>query len=156
MKKLRFGLVLLAAALGASAALAATITVLVQQTAVRKRPQFFAPSAATAKLGDSFEATGPDNGWYKTDGGYIHESAVSAKKIKLSAGSTVAGGGSATADEVTLAGKGFNSQVEKSYGAQNASANFAAVIAMERRSVADAAVLEFLRKGGLLPREDAQ
>jgi hypothetical protein len=152
MKNTRIWLLLLASALGASAALAATITVLVQQTAVRKRPQFFAPSSATAKLGDTFEATGPDGGWYKTAAGYIHESAVSAKKIKLSAGSTVAGGGGATAEEVTLAGKGFNSQVEKSYGSQNASANFAAVNAMERRSVPDSAVLDFLRKGGLLPK----
>jgi hypothetical protein len=156
MKKTRFWILLIAAALGASAALAATITVLVQTTAVRKRPQFFAPAAMTAKLGDSFDATGPDNGWYKTGAGFIHESAVSAKKVHLSAGSTVAGGGGATAEEVTLAGKGFNSQVEKSYGAQNASANFAAVNVMERRSVPDAAVLDFLRKGGLLPREDAQ
>jgi hypothetical protein len=156
MKKTRFWILLLAAALGASAALAATITVLVQQTAVRKRPQFFAPASATAKLGDSFEAEGPSGGWYKTGAGYIHESAVSSKKIKLSGDSTVAGGGSATAEEVTLAGKGFNSQVEKSYGAQNKSANFAAVDAMERRSVPDSAVLEFLRKGGLLPQGDAQ
>ena len=156
MRKTRFLMLLSAAALLASAAVAATITVLVQQTAVRKRPQFFAPAAATAKLGDSFEATGPDGGWYKTDAGYIHESAVSSKKVHLSAGSTVAGGQSATAEEVTLAGKGFNSQVEKSYGAQNASANFAAVNVMERRSVPDSAVLEFLRKGGLLPQEGAQ
>ena len=156
MKKTRFWLLLLPAALCASAALAATITVLVQQTVVRRRPQFFAPAAATAKLGDSFEAEGPSAGWYKTEAGYVHESAVSAKRIKLSADSSVAGGASATAEEVTLAGKGFNSQVEKSYGARNASANFAAVDAMERRAVSDSAVLEFLRKGDLLPREDAQ
>lgn len=156
MKKTRFWILLPAAALSASAALAATITVLVQQTAVRKRPQFFAPAAATAKLGDSFEAEGPAEGWYKTRAGYIHESAVGSKKIKLSAGSTVAGGASATAEEVTLAGKGFNSQVEKSYGARNASANYAAVDAMERRAVPDSAVIEFLRKGGLLPQGDAQ
>ena len=156
MKKSRFWILLLAGALGASATLAATITVLVERTAVRKRPQFFAPAEATAKLGDTFEASGPDGGWYKTDAGYIHESAVSSKKIRLSAGSTVAGGASATAEEVTLAGKGFNSQVEKSYGAQNSSANFAAVDAMERRSVPESAVLAFLRQGGLLPREGAK
>jgi hypothetical protein len=156
MKKIRFGILLLAAALGASAALAATITVLVQQTAVRKRPQFYAPSAATAKLGDTFDAEGPTGGWYKVDGGYVHESAVSTKKVKLSADSTVAGGGGATADEVTLAGKGFNSQVEKSYSAQNSAANFAAVDAMERRSVPDAAEIEFLRRGGLIPKEDSK
>ncbi|HEX4048119.1 MAG TPA: hypothetical protein VH309_09815 [Elusimicrobiota bacterium] len=156
MKTTRFWILLLAASLGASAALAATITVLVERTAVRKRPQFFAPAVATAKLGESFDAEGPSNGWYKVEAGYIHQSAVSAKKVTLSDDSTVAGGGGATADEVTLAGKGFNSQVEQSYGAQNASADFAAVDEMERRSVPESSVLLFLRKGGLLPREDAR
>ena len=155
MKTTRFWILLLAAALGASAALAATITVLVQQTAVRKRPQFYAPSAATAKLGDSFDGSGPTGGWYKVDGGYVHESAVSAKKVQLS-GDSVAGGGGATADEVTLAGKGFNSQVEKSYSAQDSAANFAAVNAMERRSVPEAEEINFLRRGGLIPKGDAQ
>ena len=155
MKITRIWLMLTWAALCASAALAATITVLVQKTTVRKRPQFYAPVLAAAKLGDKFEAEGPAEGWYKTSVGYVHESAVTANKIKISAGSTTASG-PATADEITLAGKGFNSQVEKSYSAQDTTANFAAVDAMERRSVSDAAVLEFLRKGGLIPREDAQ
>jgi hypothetical protein len=153
MKKTSLWFALASAALAASAAVAATITVLVQQTAVRKRPQFFAPSAATAKLGQTFDAQGPDGGWYKTGAGYIHESAVSAKKVHLSAGGAV--GGSATADEVTLAGKGFNSQVEKSYK-QGSTANFAAVDAMERRSVPESSVLEFLRAGGLLGREGSK
>jgi len=153
MRKTALRLVLAAAALGASAAFAATITVLVQSTAVRKRPQFFAPSVATAKLGESFAASGPDGGWYKVDAGFIHESAVTAKKVKLSAGSTV--GGSATADEVTLAGKGFNSQVESSYK-KDTPANFAAVDAMEKRAVSDSAVLAFLRSGGLLGQEGSK
>ncbi|HXT01238.1 MAG TPA: hypothetical protein VN915_11220 [Elusimicrobiota bacterium] len=153
MRKSALRIALAAAALGASAAFAATITVLVQQTAVRKRPQFFAPAVATAKLGDSFEADGPDGGWYKTRAGYIHQSAVSAKKVHLSAGSAV--GGSATADEVTLAGKGFNSQVESSYK-QGTPANFAAVDAMEKRSVPESAVLAFMRAGGLLGKEGSK
>lgn len=138
-----------AAALTASAALAATVTVLVQQTAVRKRPQFFAPPAATAKLGDVFDASGPDAGWYKVHDGYIHSSAVTAKKVRLGAGGTVGGG--ATADEVTLAGKGFNADVEKSYSRKNAQANFAAVDAMEKRSVSEKSVIDFMKKGGLVP-----
>jgi len=153
-KKTGFLLLLAAAALAASAALAATITVLVQQTVVRKRPQFYASAAATAKLGDTFEAEGPTNGWYKVDGGYVHQSAVTAESVNKSDGAAI--GGAATADEVTLAGKGFNSQVEQSYSAQDSAANFAAVDAMERRSVPDAAELEFLRRGGLIPKEEAQ
>ncbi|MDX6768553.1 MAG: hypothetical protein SF051_03410 [Elusimicrobiota bacterium] len=149
--------VLLAAAGLPAAALAATVTVLVTETAVRKKPQFFAPSAGTARLGQTFEAEGPDGGWYKVDGrldGYIHASAVTAKKVKV--GSDAVAGGGATAEEVTLAGKGFNAQVEKAYGAKNGSADFSAVNAMERREVSESAVLEFMRAGGLLPEGGAR
>lgn len=149
MNKTRFWLFFTAAALCGSAALAATVTVLVQETAVRKRPQFFAPSVATAKLGQTFEASGPNEGWFKTDSGYIHQSAVTAKKVRLNAGGSV--GGTATAEEVTLAGKGFNAQVEKSYKGKNSAANFGAVDAMERRSASESSLMDFLRAGGLNP-----
>jgi hypothetical protein len=148
MKNTRILLLLAAAGLPA-AALAATVTVLVQETAVRKKPQFFAPSAGTARLGQSFDAQGPENGWYKVDGrldGYIHASAVTAKKVKASGDSV---GGGASAEEVTLAGKGFNAQVEKSY-AKDGNGDFAGVDAMERRGFPEAAVLQFMREGGLL------
>lgn len=146
----------LAAALALSASLvgAATITVLVQQTTIRRKPQFYAPAAGVAKLGDSFDADGPDAGWYKVDGGYIHQSAVTTKSVKVGSESSVGGG--ATADEVTLAGKGFNSQVEKSYGGKHPEANFAGVDAMERRTTSDDALQRFLRSGGLAPQEAAQ
>ncbi|OGR48493.1 MAG: hypothetical protein A2X40_06940 [Elusimicrobia bacterium GWC2_65_9] len=154
MKKTRWRLFLLAAALLPSSVLAATVTVLVQETTLRKRAQFFALASGTAKLGQTFEASGPSGGWYKTDSGYIHQSAVATKKIRLGSGESV--GGTATAEEVTLAGKGFNAQVEKSYGAKNASANFSAVNAMERRAVSDSALRDFLRAGGLIPAGDSQ
>jgi hypothetical protein len=146
MTKIRWAAALLFAAAAASAA---TVTVLVEETTLRRRPQFYAPAAGTARLGQSFESSGEENGWHKTPSGYVHASAVSAKKVKLSAGSTVGGG--ASAEEITLAGKGFNAQVEKSYGAKNSGANFPAVNAMEKRAVSEGAMREFLKAGALLP-----
>lgn len=140
-------LLALALALTAAAAYASTITVLVQQTALRKRPQSYSPSVGTAKLGQKFESSGLETGFHKTSSGYIHSSAVTERKVKLGSADSV--GGSASSEEVTLAGKGFNAQVEKSYGEKNA-ANFAAVNAMERRSVGEAELFAFLRAGGLL------
>ena len=104
-------------ALSAAAAYASTITVLVQETALRKRAQSYAPSIGTARLGQKFESEGLESGFYKTSSGYIHASAVTAKKVSLGSADEV--GGSASAEEVTLAGKGFNSQVEKAYGNKN-------------------------------------
>lgn len=141
-------LIAVALALSAAAAYATTITVLVQETALRKRAQSYAPSVGTARLGQKFESGGLESGFYKTSSGYIHSSAVTAKKVSLGSDDSV--GGSASAEEVTLAGKGFNAQVEKSYGSKNGSVNFGAVNSMERRSVGEAALFEFLRAGGLL------
>ena len=137
-----------ALALSAAAAYATTITVLVQETALRKRAQSYAPSLGTARLGQKFESEGLESGFYKTSSGYIHSSAVTAKKVSLGSDDSV--GGSASAEEVTLAGKGFNAQVEKSYGNKNGAVNFGAVNAMERRSVGETALFEFLRAGGLM------
>jgi hypothetical protein len=141
-------LIAAALALLSAAAFASTITVLVQETAVRKRAQSYAPSVGVARLGQKFETSGLESGFYKTSSGYIHASAVTEKKVKLGSADSV--GGSASAEEVTLAGKGFNAQVEKSYGEKNGEANFAAVNAMERRSIAEGELFEFLRAGGLL------
>lgn len=138
----------LAAWMSAGVAAAATITVLVQETSLRKRAQSYSPSVGLARLGQKFETTGVEAGFFKTSAGYIHSSAVTEKKVRL--GSADAVGGSASAEEVTLAGKGFNSQVEKSYGAKNGAANFSAVNAMERRSVGEGELFDFLRVGGLL------
>lgn len=135
-------------ALSAAAAYASTVTVLVQETALRKRAQSYSPSVGVARLGQKFESLGVEAGFHKTASGYIHSSAVTTRKAGLSGGDGV--GGSATADEVTLAGKGFNAQVEKSYGQKNGSVNFAAVNAMERRSVPEAELFDFLRAGGLM------
>jgi hypothetical protein len=140
-------MIALAATMFGSAALAATITVLVQETAIRKRPQSYSASVGTARLGQHFESEGLESGFYKTSSGYIHASAVTAKKASVSSEGT---GGSATAEEVTLAGKGFNAQVEKSYAEKNGEANFSAVNAMERRSVSEDSLFEFLRAGGLM------
>lgn len=144
-------LLLAAVALSFSAVVAfsSTITVLVQETALRKRAQSYAPSVGTARLGQKFETSGLESGFYKTGSGYIHSSAVTERKVKLGSADSV--GGSASAEEVTLAGKGFNAQVEKSYGDKNAAVNFAGVNAMERRAVAEPALFEFMRAGGLMP-----
>lgn len=139
--------------LAAAAAYASTVTVLVQETALRKRAQSYSPSVGTARLGQKFETFGQEAGFYKTKSGFLHASAVTERKVRLGSADSVGGGTSA--EEITLAGKGFNAQVEKSYG-DKSSVNFAAVNAMERRSVSEAVLFDFLRAGGLLPEGGAK
>lgn len=158
IQKKKFWLPLMAALCAASALMAATVTVMVQETQIRKRPQFYAPSVATARLGDKLETSGAQNGWYPVssdDGeGFVHESAVTSKKVNLSSAKSIGAGGT-SAEEITLAGKGFNEQVERSYKGKSKGVNFAAVDAMEKRKATDAEILKFMRAGQLLP-EDAQ
>ena len=157
----RFWCLVVALPLAASAVLAATLTVVVQETQVRQRPQFFAPTVATVRLGDRVSGSDASTGgWYKVKAGdttgYIHESAVTAKKVKLASRS--AGDSGTSAEEITLAGKGFNEQVEQSYKAGHGDLDFKKVDAMEKRKIGDSKLAAFMKAGGLLPpaQGDAQ
>ena len=100
----------------AGAALAAPMSVQVRNGKVRATPSQLGSVVATVDYGAKIEAGTPENGWYPVtmaDGktGWLHESALSKKPIAMRAGTTDAATG-ASSDEVALAGKGFNEQVE--------------------------------------------
>lgn len=126
-----------------------TLTVVVEEAQLRTKPQFYAPAAGRVKLGQKLEGGSLSAGWYSVDGAFIHESAVTSKKVKLSGAKSVGEGG-ASAEEITLAGKGFNAEVEKSYRKTRKDVNFGAVDSMERRKASDGAMVSFLKAGGLL------
>ena len=62
-------------------------------------------------------------------------------------------GGKYSEDEVTLAGKGFNRDVEERYRGQ-AKVDYASVDAIEKRAPSDKSVATFARKGVLKPRPE--
>ena len=152
----RLSVVLLAVLLSAGAALAAaeTVTVTVRKTSIRRDRQFYAPTVAEAALGDSFTVLAREKGWVRVGTGagegWLHESAVTAKKIAVS--SQPAGGGKVDTQDVALAGKGFNPQVESEYRKTNPRADYAAVDRMEQLSASERAVASFLSDGNLQPR----
>jgi SH3-like domain-containing protein len=80
--------------------------------------------------------------------GWLHGSALSAKRIVLKAGAEdvqqAAGGG-----EIALAGKGFNEQVEKEYRARNAEVDFTWVDRMETKKPDTARIKHFAEQGNL-------
>jgi len=55
----------------------------------------------------------------------------------------------ASEDELTLAGKGFNAQVEKEYRQRNSDLDYRAIDRMEGLTVTSAEVQRFLREGNL-------
>jgi SH3-like domain-containing protein len=100
----------------AGVALAAPMSVQVRNGKVRATPSQLGRVIATVDYGAVIQAEGPQNGWYQVttaDGqkGWVHESALSKKAVTMHAGTSDAATG-VSSDEVALAGKGFNEQVE--------------------------------------------
>lgn len=103
-------------ALSAGAALAAPMSVQVRNGKVRATPSQLGAAVATVEYGAVVQAGALQKGWYPVtmaDGktGWLHESALSRKPVAMRAGTTDAATG-VSSDEVALAGKGFNEQVE--------------------------------------------
>jgi len=100
----------------AGVALAGPMSVQVRNGKVRATPSQLGKIVATVDYGAQVQAGDVQNGWYPVtlpDGqtGWLHESALTKKRIAMSAGTSDAATG-VSSDEVALAGKGFNEQVE--------------------------------------------
>jgi SH3-like domain-containing protein len=109
-------------AVTAGVALAAPMSVQVRNCRVRATPSQLGKTVATVDYGAVVEAGTVQNGWYPVtmpDGtkGWLHESALSQKPVAMQAGTTDAATG-VSSDEVALAGKGFNEQVENKLKAE--------------------------------------
>ena len=127
--------------------------VIVRENAIREQCRFFAPAKAKIRYNDLLTILSRSGDWYKVSfkgvKGCVHKSALEEKSFKLS--SVVAGRGKGpSTDEVSLAGKGFNPQVEASYKGSHPDLDFHLVDAVERNQVSSEALSEFMRIGGLV------
>ena len=131
---------------------AQTITITVKETRVRTSPKFYAKSIFDAKRGDHLEKIGEKKGWYEVrmpsgEMGWVHSSAVEMKKLKLDSGEWVET--EASPDEVALAGKGFNKEVEAEYRKNHPDLDFTWVDRMERIDIREEDIVAFLKEGKL-------
>ena len=133
-------------------AAAETIQVTTRENAVRSECRFFAPVKLKVVLGDRLTVRGRKGDWYlvsaKGVNGCIHKSAVEARSFASSGRGAAAGGTSA--DEVSLAGKGFNPQVEAGYRKSGKGLNYAAVDEISRIAVNEKSLESFVVQGGLI------
>jgi uncharacterized protein YgiM (DUF1202 family) len=132
---------------------AETLMVKVQTTFLRKEPKFYASTVAVLEAGEVVEKVSTANGWYQVrtaegEVGWLHSSAVQSGKFELAAMDKSLST-KATADEIALAGKGFNKQVEESFKAKHSDANFAGVDRMLKMKVSQSQLLKFLKEGKL-------
>lgn len=133
-------------------ATAETVQVTTRENAVRSDCRFFAPVKLKVSLGDRLSVSGRKGDWYlvsaKGVNGCIHKSAVEERTFSASGRGAASGGTSA--DEVSLAGKGFNPQVEAGYRKSGKDLNYAAVDEIVKFTVSEKSLESFVLQGGLI------
>lgn len=133
-----------------SAALAEMMSVQVKQGVVKSTPSFLAASVSRLSYGERVNALFKEGEWFKVEKaavrGWLHATALSDRVIVLQNGSSAAAT-SVSSDEIVLAGKGFNAQVESKYRQDNPNMRFDRVDAMERYTIKPEAEREFASRG---------
>ena len=124
---------------------------------IRATPSFLGKVVSPVNYGERLQVLEQQGDWSRVTAaggqtGWVHNSALTKKKIAMSAGGQNAQTG-ASADEMALAGKGFNSDVEADFKAKNQNVDFTWVDKMEKIKVAPEAMQRFLSEGGIQPVE---
>lgn len=155
MKMKIWSLVLLALFAASGAQAAKVMSVQIREGQLRNRASFLGAVTGTLAYGDRVTVQRTQAGWSEvtTAGGqtgWVHESALTPKRIVMSSGADDARI-AASGQEIALAGKGFSQEVEAEYKKQNAQLSYAWVDRMLGYGVPHAQLVEFLRQGGLAP-----
>ncbi len=131
---------------------AQAMSVQVKKGVLKSVPSFLGQSVGTVTYGERVMPLDKEDGWVKvrsgTAKGWLHQSALTDKKVVLRAGTQAASTG-VSSNEIMLAGKGFNAQVESQYRDENPALRFDLVDTMERYKVAPKAQREFALEGKL-------
>lgn len=128
---------------------------------VRSTPSFLGKIVARLSYGDQVEMLDKNDSWARvmlvgTDlEGWIHTSALTKKKLVLKPGAKDIKQ-AASGDELALAGKGFNAQIEKEFKTKNRYVDYTWVDRMEKINISQEQIQQFLEEGGLLSRGDIE
>ena len=122
---------------------------------IRATPSFLGKIVARVEYGDRLTIGEEQAGWRRValtslaGEGWIHDSALTTKKIILAADDADLRQ-AAESDEIALAGKGFNQEVEQEFRSRNKQLDFSWLDRMESRWPPQAEkIREFLQQGGL-------
>ena len=142
------------AALVATGAWAAKeMSVQVRDGQLRNRASFLGTVTGAVAYGDRVTVNQTQAGWCEVSiagkTGWIHESALTPKKVVLASGTADARVQSVGSEEVALAGKGFSKEVEAEYKKQNPQLDFTWVDWMGQQTVSSERLVAFLKQGNL-------
>lgn len=129
-----------------------TVFVAVKNAKLKSKADFLSSTVGELTYGEALNILSTEGSWANVKSrsgkqGYIHTSAFNTSPVALNSGAKFKGG--ANDETITLAGKGFNEDVEKNYAKQNTNLNYAAVDRMEQNKVSDGEVRAFIKEGGL-------
>lgn len=129
------------------------MSIQVKQGQLRSNPSFLGKIVDTLAYGDRVEVLEENVDWMKVGlpgsgiSGWIHNSALTKKKIELKAGSEVA---QVSDSEIVIAGKGFTKQVEEEFKLENQEINYTWIDRMEAEFVVSQdEIQDFLKEGDL-------
>lgn len=133
----------------------------IRKGSLRSTPTFFGSVKATVNYGDRLSVIETKGDWSNVSpvegkkSGWIHNSALTKKKIKLKASddqTDVA----ASSGELALAGKGFNSDVEAQFKAKNKDIDFSWIDKMEKIKISHTKMKQFLDTGKVVAKDGAK
>ncbi len=132
-----------------------TLNVQVRAGKLRERPSFLGKIVGEVAYGDQLRILREQGEWRLGRSGtgregWIHVSALTDDRIVLAAGTGEVERG-ASSDELALAGKGFNAQIEEEFRAQNQEIDFTWVDRMEKFTVSSEEMAGFLQTGQVTP-----
>jgi hypothetical protein len=135
------------------------LTVQVRDGHVRATPSFLGKIVGTLHYGDRVTTLSKNGDWQQVNTprarGWMHSASLAKSNVSLQAGGRAAPL-AASNDELALAGKGFNKQVESAFKARHPQMNYAWVDRMEAIKIPPEEMTQFLRQGGLTPEGGAQ
>lgn len=137
------------------------MSVQVKEAHVRGAPSFLGEIVGKFVYGDRVRIVEESGAWRKVgpaEGvpkGWLHSSALTKRKVVLQPGK-VDVEEAATSDELALAGKGFNKQVEELFSSDNPDADYAWIDWMEQIVVSHDEMRRFQEEGGLSPKGGTQ
>jgi hypothetical protein len=127
-----------------------TMYVTAKTIEIKKSTAFFADTLGTLSYGDPVSVLQENGKWVRIQslkppliGGWVAAANLTTKRI-LAGSST-----SASANEIALAGKGFNQEVENAYK-QNGALDYSAIDAMEAIQIPNRELFRFIQEGHLV------
>lgn len=128
--------------------LAESLTVKTDKAAIRSRPSFISEIVANVTHNSSVDVLKEQGAWrmieFGPHEGWMHVLSLIQPERKFQAGKTIDHRVSST--EISLAGKGFNSEIEKAYKKQHGNRGYAWLNKMEKVKVTSAQLEQFASK----------